>query len=164
MGELAKGDVVADRYRVERELARGGMAVVYVAEHIETEQKVALKILMADPGSREAGCVPKLSSAPTPPRAHPRECEVLVELHGGAGARGDAQRLVEERDARLEVLELDDQLVEAIALHRSGAQGRLDRAELVGERAHLRRGARAAPRVTDRRREARDVPHLAVLL
>src|SRR5258708_11475227 len=45
MPGLARGDVVADRYRIERELARGGMGTVYVAEHVETEQRVALKIL-----------------------------------------------------------------------------------------------------------------------
>jgi serine/threonine-protein kinase len=53
--ELSPGDVVAHRYRVERRLAGGGMGIVYVAEHVETEQKVALKVLIPDvAGSHEA--------------------------------------------------------------------------------------------------------------
>ena len=48
MTELAPGDVVAHRYRIERLLARGGMGVVYIAEHLETEQRVALKVLLPD--------------------------------------------------------------------------------------------------------------------
>ena len=42
---LGDGTVFAGRYRIVTELARGGMGVVYRAEHIETEQIVALKIL-----------------------------------------------------------------------------------------------------------------------
>jgi serine/threonine-protein kinase len=52
---LVKGDVVAKRFRIERRLAAGGMGVVYVAEHVETEQKIALKVLMPDvAGSQDA--------------------------------------------------------------------------------------------------------------
>ncbi len=52
---LPPGDIVAHRYRVERRLAGGGMGVVYVAEHVETEQKIALKVLIPDvAGSQEA--------------------------------------------------------------------------------------------------------------
>ena len=36
---------LADRYRVERELGRGGMAVVYLAEDLKHGRKVAIKIL-----------------------------------------------------------------------------------------------------------------------
>jgi serine/threonine protein kinase len=36
---------LADRYRVERELGRGGMAVVYLAEDLKHGRKVAVKIL-----------------------------------------------------------------------------------------------------------------------
>jgi serine/threonine protein kinase len=37
--------VLADRYRVEKELGRGGMAMVYLAQDLRHERKVALKVL-----------------------------------------------------------------------------------------------------------------------
>ena len=40
--------VIADRYRVIRKLGEGGMGVVYLAEHVFIEKKVALKILSED--------------------------------------------------------------------------------------------------------------------
>jgi serine/threonine-protein kinase len=36
---------LADRYRIERELGRGGMATVYLAEDVRHQRKVALKVL-----------------------------------------------------------------------------------------------------------------------
>jgi serine/threonine-protein kinase len=45
---------IASRYRVIRELGRGGMGVVYVVEHLHTGEQLALKVLhgagAADPG------------------------------------------------------------------------------------------------------------------
>src|SRR5574338_27763 len=37
-----------DRYRIERELARGGMATVYVAEDVRHHRRVAVKVLRAE--------------------------------------------------------------------------------------------------------------------
>ena len=39
------GTTVAGRYQIERVIARGGMAVVYLAKHIQLQRKIALKIL-----------------------------------------------------------------------------------------------------------------------
>jgi serine/threonine protein kinase len=41
---------LADRYRVERELGRGGMATVYLAHDLKHDRKVALKVLHTDLG------------------------------------------------------------------------------------------------------------------
>ena len=37
--------VLADRYRIERELGAGGMATVYLAEDLKHDRKVAIKVL-----------------------------------------------------------------------------------------------------------------------
>lgn len=47
--------VVAGRYRVERLIARGGMAAVFLAEQIALRRRVALKILHPPPDADETG-------------------------------------------------------------------------------------------------------------
>jgi eukaryotic-like serine/threonine-protein kinase len=42
---LEPGQTVANRYRIEKLLAQGGMGAVFVAEHAGTEERVALKVL-----------------------------------------------------------------------------------------------------------------------
>ncbi len=44
-GELVDGTLIADRYRLGREIARGGMGIVCEARHIETGRTVAIKLL-----------------------------------------------------------------------------------------------------------------------
>jgi serine/threonine protein kinase len=50
---LVHGEVVGGRYRIDRKLAEGGMGEVYLAEHVELQKRVALKIMLrslsADP-------------------------------------------------------------------------------------------------------------------
>src|ERR1051325_8932138 len=38
-------DALADRYRLERELGRGGMATVYLAHDLKHKREVAIKVL-----------------------------------------------------------------------------------------------------------------------
>lgn len=42
---LTSGDVIAGKYRIEREIGRGGMGVVVMATHIDLDQRVAIKVL-----------------------------------------------------------------------------------------------------------------------
>jgi eukaryotic-like serine/threonine-protein kinase len=42
---LSQGAIVAGRYRIHGRIAQGGMGVIYEAEHLSTEQRVALKVL-----------------------------------------------------------------------------------------------------------------------
>jgi serine/threonine-protein kinase len=44
--ERALGSIVSDRYQLRRELGRGGIAAVYVADHIYTGRSRALKLLL----------------------------------------------------------------------------------------------------------------------
>lgn len=45
---VAVGEVIADKYRVDRVLGIGGMGVVVEATHLVLEQKVAIKFLLAE--------------------------------------------------------------------------------------------------------------------
>ena len=60
--------VLADRYRIQRELGRGGMATVYLAEDVKHRRPVAIKVLS-----------PELASVLGPDRFL-REIEVAAEL------------------------------------------------------------------------------------
>ncbi len=42
------GDVLAEKYRVERLLGRGGMGAVFAAEHLLLNQRVAVKLLLGE--------------------------------------------------------------------------------------------------------------------
>ena len=44
----APADAIRDRYTLGRELGRGGMATVYLAEDLKHHRQVALKVLHAD--------------------------------------------------------------------------------------------------------------------
>ena len=45
---IKKGDLLGERYRVMRQIGRGGYGAVYAAEHVGTGQKVAIKVLKND--------------------------------------------------------------------------------------------------------------------
>jgi serine/threonine-protein kinase len=55
-GDAYIGTTVAGRYKILRKLGEGGMGVVYLAEHVFIEKKVAIKIL-SDDMSRKADLV-----------------------------------------------------------------------------------------------------------
>src|SRR5262245_30265523 len=59
---------LAGRYRLERELGRGGMATVYLAEDLKHRRRVALKLFHAD-----------LATQLGPERFH-REVEIAARL------------------------------------------------------------------------------------
>jgi hypothetical protein len=42
---VKSGDILAEKYRVERVLGVGGMGVVVAAHHLELDQRVAIKFL-----------------------------------------------------------------------------------------------------------------------
>jgi serine/threonine-protein kinase len=50
---LKQGELLSERYRIEREIGRGGMGAVYEAVHVVTDKRVALKSLFPS-GSRNA--------------------------------------------------------------------------------------------------------------
>ena len=50
-GYLAEGSLFAGRYRIARELGRGGVSVVYAARDVQVEQDVALKLLVPSPAT-----------------------------------------------------------------------------------------------------------------
>jgi serine/threonine-protein kinase len=45
MPGLREGDVLAEKYRIERVLGVGGMGVVVAAHHLQLDEKVAIKYL-----------------------------------------------------------------------------------------------------------------------
>jgi serine/threonine protein kinase len=68
---VTPGDVLADKYRVERVLAMGGMGVVVAAQHLQLDERVAIKFLreetLSDPEAvarfaREARAAIKIKS------------------------------------------------------------------------------------------------------
>jgi cytochrome c peroxidase len=48
------GEIIDGKYRIERTLGRGGMGVVFAAEHVATLQRVAVKILQTRGGETPA--------------------------------------------------------------------------------------------------------------
>lgn len=133
--DLAPGTILASRYRVLRELGRGGMGAVYLAEHVTTGNHVAVKVLhgaaAGDPDSierfrREARAPAKIGSESV---VKVLDADVAMEL-GGVPFLAmelltgeDLQKLVRTR-GRLHPQEVVNMLTQvARALDKSHAMG-----------------------------------------
>jgi serine/threonine protein kinase len=46
--EVAEGQVLAGKYRVERVLGRGGMGVVVAAQHVQLDERIAIKFMLPE--------------------------------------------------------------------------------------------------------------------
>jgi serine/threonine-protein kinase len=53
---ITQGDIIADKYRVDRVLGRGGMGLVVAATHLQLQKTRAIKLLLArdNPGAAES--------------------------------------------------------------------------------------------------------------
>ncbi|MDB4997867.1 MAG: Serine/threonine-protein kinase pkn3 [Myxococcaceae bacterium] len=114
------GDVLAGKYRIERELGRGGMGVVMSAFHAELDERVAIKFLLhQDPSSvdrflREARAASKI------------KCEHVARIYDVGRLEGQIPYIVMEylvgedldgriaRDGVFQPTPLVDILLEAI--------------------------------------------------
>lgn len=80
---MQAGQVIAGRYRIESEVGRGGMGVVYSAQHLLTARPVALKLLGERAGQTDERALHEARSAAS--LCHPNVVEVLdLDLHDGA--------------------------------------------------------------------------------
>src|SRR5919106_2595972 len=105
---------VADRYRIEEEIGRGGMAAVYLAEDLKHGRKVAIKVLHPSSGQayepqrflREIRIAARLSHPQILPVHDSGECDgLLYFVMPYAGCESLRDRLNRERQ-----LPIDDAL------------------------------------------------------
>jgi serine/threonine protein kinase len=85
---IKPGTIIADRYRVVRQLGRGGMGAVFLVEHVHTDEQLALKILNASVASDNVAIERFRREARTPARINSdhvvrvTDADVAEELHG----------------------------------------------------------------------------------
>ncbi len=129
-GDLVGGEVVGGRYRIVRVIGRGGFGTVYEAEHVTTGHPVALKVLVAQPGSEGDELARRFfkEAATTSRLSHPNTVRVF---DFGQSERGDLflamERLVGETlmdqlsrlHSRGETMAEEDAVEIAIAVLRS---------------------------------------------
>ncbi|HRI67545.1 MAG TPA: hypothetical protein PK156_25045 [Polyangium sp.] len=65
---IKPGTIIAERYRVVRQLGRGGMGAVFLVEHVHTDEQLALKILSASVASDKVAIERFRREARTPAR------------------------------------------------------------------------------------------------
>ncbi|MBK8099899.1 MAG: protein kinase [Planctomycetes bacterium] len=94
MMKLAVGEIVQG-YRVTRFLGRGGFASVFLAQHEETGNKVALKVGASAGGGRQVTRLLEVTSRRTPEGISPDELPAEAVFYEAAGVRID---LFDERE------------------------------------------------------------------
>ncbi|HYW30514.1 MAG TPA: protein kinase [Gemmatimonas sp.] len=127
---------LADRYRVDAELGRGGMATVYLAHDLRHERDVAIKVLHPDLGAALGGERFLAEIRTTAKLQHPHILPLLDSGDAGTGilwyampyVRGETLRAQLERERQLPV---DDAVLlareVADALQHAHAQGIIHR-------------------------------------
>ncbi len=85
---IKPGTMISERYRVVRQLGRGGMGAVFLVEHVHTDEQLALKILNASVASDKVAIERFRREARTPARINSdhvvrvTDADVAEELHG----------------------------------------------------------------------------------
>jgi serine/threonine protein kinase len=141
IGTFAAGDLIVDRYRIERFLARGGMGEVYLAQDLLLEEEVALKTLVCTALDDQRAAFRFKAEARLARRVtHPNVCRILefgmhVHKRGGVPVEsvpfltmeflsGETLAARIARKGRLQVSEATPIIVQALAgmqaIHASG--------------------------------------------
>src|SRR5262245_54820815 len=75
---------LADRYRIEKEIGRGGMATVYLADDLKHHRKVAIKVLHPERAASIVRALSPRESATAARLNHPH----ILPLHDSGAAEG----------------------------------------------------------------------------
>ena len=84
---IKPGTIIGERYRVVRQLGRGGMGAVFLVEHVHTDEQLALKILNASVASDTVAIERFRREARTPARINSdyvvrvTDADVAEDLH-----------------------------------------------------------------------------------
>ena len=75
----AAGEILAERFRVVRFLARGGMGEVYEAEDLELQERVALKMIRPEIATWYPNCLPRFKREVLLAKrvTHPNVCRIF---------------------------------------------------------------------------------------